>query len=277
MTGDTLRQARENQGLSIQDIEKGTSIRGLYIECIEKGEFDKLPGEAYTKGFIRNYANFLKLDADALVKEYMEENHPEKLAAQQAAEAAAMQQPSHRPAPQPRRTVESEPSYHHEDSFSTGKDFHQRVEDSHRRQNLLVVLLVVIIVGAGAFFLLSSDDSTAEKTQPVKQTQQTQKPAQQPAQQAAAAPAKEEKKYEDVEVSAKLTDACWVSVKADGKTIFEGTLKKGEDKAWKAKDKVVITAGNAGAISFTVNGKDLGKVGDIGQVAEKTFTKDHIE
>ena len=75
MIGDTLREARERQNLSIKDIEKGTSIRALYIEAIEKGEFDKLPGNAYTKGFIRNYANFLKLDSSKLKKTFGWEPH----------------------------------------------------------------------------------------------------------------------------------------------------------------------------------------------------------
>ena len=42
MLGDTLREAREKQGLTYKDIEKGTSIRALYIEYIEKGEYDEL-------------------------------------------------------------------------------------------------------------------------------------------------------------------------------------------------------------------------------------------
>ena len=45
MLGDTLREAREKQGLTYKDIEKGTSIRALYIEYIEKGEYDELPGD----------------------------------------------------------------------------------------------------------------------------------------------------------------------------------------------------------------------------------------
>ena len=93
MLGDMLRAERERQGLSVKDIEKGTSIRALYIESIENGDFSQLPGEVYTKGFIRNYANFLKMDADAMVKRYMEENHPEKAAAQAEQEAAKEEAP----------------------------------------------------------------------------------------------------------------------------------------------------------------------------------------
>ena len=76
MVGDILRRERERQNLTIKDIEQATSIRGLYIEAIEKSENDKLPGEVYTRGFIKNYANFLKLDAESLVRQYRDEVSP---------------------------------------------------------------------------------------------------------------------------------------------------------------------------------------------------------
>jgi|GEM_PF-5437197 len=74
MVGDILRSARVKQGLTIADIEKGTSIRALYIESIEQGNIDNLPGMVYAKGFVRNYAGFLHLDAEELVQQFAEEN-----------------------------------------------------------------------------------------------------------------------------------------------------------------------------------------------------------
>ena len=74
MVGDILRKAREKQGLTIADIEKGTSIRKLYIEYIEQGNIEALPGMVYAKGFVRNYAAFLQLNAEHLVQQFAEEN-----------------------------------------------------------------------------------------------------------------------------------------------------------------------------------------------------------
>ena len=73
MVGNILQSEREKQGLTIKDIENETSIRALYIESIEKGNQKALPSEVYVKGFIRNYAEFLHLDADALVQQYRTE------------------------------------------------------------------------------------------------------------------------------------------------------------------------------------------------------------
>jgi cytoskeletal protein RodZ len=209
----------------------------------------------------------------------MQENNPEKLAAEEAAreqekrEEAARNPQRNYAASTPadtqrtaRRAVEPPTG----NSFATGDDFRQRVQRAHRRQNMVLALVVCVVVGAGAFFLLSSDDQSAPA--PAKQTttaaKTPAKAAPQPAQTASA------KQFDDVEVKAVFTDRCWTSVKADGKTLYEGTVEKGETKEWKANDKISITAGNAGAVSFTVNGKDMGKAGQNGQVEEKTFTKE---
>lgn len=60
MVGDILRGEREKQGLTIEDIARETSIRDIYLEAIEKGDYDSLPGDVYAKGFIRNYSRFCR-------------------------------------------------------------------------------------------------------------------------------------------------------------------------------------------------------------------------
>ena len=77
MMGSTFRAEREKRGLTIKDIERETSIRAKYLEALEQGKYDVLPSEVYVKGFIRNYADFLHLDAEKLVQEYREEIHGE--------------------------------------------------------------------------------------------------------------------------------------------------------------------------------------------------------
>ena len=72
-----------------------------------------------------------------------------------------------------------------------------------------------------------------------------------------------------------FTDRCWTEVVVDGKTEFEGTAEKGKVLTLKGKDKVRITAGNAGALHYSLNGKDMGAIGQKGEVVEKTFTKEN--
>ena len=266
MIGDKLRNERERQNLTIQDIAKGTSIRSLYIEAIEKGEYDKLPGKVYAKGFVRNYAAFLRIDADAAVQQFTEENHPEDAAA--AAEREERLQ-----------AVEERTRDEARAKLATGSDFRERTAADSSRQNSWLIAVIVILVAGGAYFLLSMDDNNSASKAPAKQVTQTAKKAvsstkpadKQPAETTPAA-----KKIDGVELVAKFTDRCWTQVVADGKTVYEGTMEAGKSQTWKGKSKVVITAGNAGAVELSVNGQTMGKAGDIGQVVEKSFTPESL-
>ena len=60
--GRLLRDQREARGLSINDVEKRLRIRLQYIEAIEQGRFDLLPGAAYFPAFLRAYATNVGLD-----------------------------------------------------------------------------------------------------------------------------------------------------------------------------------------------------------------------
>lgn len=68
--GDFLKDARIRKGLSINEVAQGTGIRTQYLEALENGEYSKIPGDVFIKGFIRNYGNFLAVDGNALVEEY---------------------------------------------------------------------------------------------------------------------------------------------------------------------------------------------------------------
>jgi cytoskeleton protein RodZ len=68
--GDSLREARTRRGLSSADVQKGIRIRERYLNALEEERWELLPGEAYTKGFLRTYAEFLGLDGNLYIDEY---------------------------------------------------------------------------------------------------------------------------------------------------------------------------------------------------------------
>ena len=68
--GEKLRQARESRKISIKDVVKETNISAVYLQALEEEKFDKFPSETYLIGFLRTYAEFLKLDVDAIVQAY---------------------------------------------------------------------------------------------------------------------------------------------------------------------------------------------------------------
>lgn len=57
--GQKFRQRRQLRNLSIADVSKQLRIKSVFLEAIEKGEYEKLPSSAYAYGFVRNYAAFL--------------------------------------------------------------------------------------------------------------------------------------------------------------------------------------------------------------------------
>ncbi|HUJ55481.1 MAG TPA: RodZ domain-containing protein [Gaiellaceae bacterium] len=68
--GSSLREARERRGLSSEDVQKAIRIRDRYLNALEEERWELLPGEAYLKGFLRTYADFLGLDGNLYVDEY---------------------------------------------------------------------------------------------------------------------------------------------------------------------------------------------------------------
>ncbi len=66
--GEILGDARQNSGLSIEDVAHETRIQPATIRCIEEDDFSKLPSVAYAKSFIRKYAEFLEVDVSSALK-----------------------------------------------------------------------------------------------------------------------------------------------------------------------------------------------------------------
>jgi len=70
--GASLREARTRRGLSLDDVTAGLRIRERYVTALEEERWELMPGEAYAKGFLRMYAEFLGLDGGLYVDEYTE-------------------------------------------------------------------------------------------------------------------------------------------------------------------------------------------------------------
>ena len=68
--GERLEEARKRKGISIREAAEATKIRGDYLHKFESNQFDiKLP-EIYVRGFLRTYANYLKIPSEKIVADY---------------------------------------------------------------------------------------------------------------------------------------------------------------------------------------------------------------
>ena len=234
-----LKEARLAKGLSIEQAETATSIRKLYLEAVENGEFDKIPGDVFTKGIIRTYGNFLGLNGPDLVNIYKAQNSG------LTKEAVA---------PQPIRMVEK---------ISVSPQIKpERVSSGNWLSYVLVLALVIVVAGGIAWFMNSDAPQTASA--PAEQ-QTTTMPA---GNKAVEAPV-----YEGVNLQLKCTnDRCWMEVTADGQVVYSGIMEAGQQQTFEAKENISVHYGNIGAMEITVNGKTLPKDPEVGSVV-RTYNK----
>src|SRR3990170_5512490 len=70
---DLLRRARKDCGQDLRAVSEALRIRQAYLEAIESGAFDHLPGPTYAVGFLRTYAEYLGLDGEEMVERFKAE------------------------------------------------------------------------------------------------------------------------------------------------------------------------------------------------------------
>ncbi|MFC5357497.1 helix-turn-helix domain-containing protein [Azospirillum himalayense] len=70
---DTLRETRESLGYDLREVATMLRIRYPYLQAIEAGRFEDLPGTTYAAGFLRSYAECLGLDPDTILTRYKDE------------------------------------------------------------------------------------------------------------------------------------------------------------------------------------------------------------
>ncbi|MDR0434869.1 MAG: DUF4115 domain-containing protein [Gracilibacteraceae bacterium] len=227
--GETLRAAREDMGLSYQDVERSIKIRAFYIQAIEEERFGELPGAAYVKGFIRSYAKYLRLDDDAVIAAYM------------SSPPAQREENSPPPAPPPR--IQSRPP-------------------SFRRLALLLTAVVaMVLVVALAFYFgpigqrPAADAPIDEQNRPEDVVMTPDPVGEQPEEPAAPA---EPEIIEGLVVEVAYFAPCWLDVRADGEPVFSGTKGEGESLRIEANEYVdFVSIGATEAITITKNGELL--------------------
>jgi len=71
--GEQLRAQRERKTITLEQAAADTRIREKFLKALEEGDYPSLPGAVYTRGFLRNYSDYLDLETDELVVLYQQE------------------------------------------------------------------------------------------------------------------------------------------------------------------------------------------------------------
>ena len=289
--GRLLREARTARELSLADVESVTRIRQKYLEALENGDFASLPRGAVARGFLRTYASFLGLDAEEMLRRYGKESGD-------AGDEVAIAEPG-KP-----RLVDYRPLEVTLSEPTPGPNWWPWV----------VAALVVIAAGVAIWWLVSRNElprllaafgpakvlvpsATPTQTATAWVVTATPKPAGEtvlptptsdllplPTPTVPVTLTPTPRPTETPEVIAQVIDMrmpiiqrAWVRVTVDGEVVQEGTLESGAVKEYQAEQSISIRTGNGGGVSLALNGEDLGPMGDVGKVVERTWIVDQGE
>src|SRR5213082_2507700 len=68
--GEELKREREIRGISLKEIADDTKISKRFLEALERNDHKTLPAPVFTRGFVRQYARYLGLNAEDMVNRY---------------------------------------------------------------------------------------------------------------------------------------------------------------------------------------------------------------
>ena len=257
--GEILRKTREEQGITLDEVAEATKIRSKYLRALEDEQFDKLPGDVYAKGFATAYLKYLGIKDNPDVVEIMKP----KVKEPEPAEAAAEAEPVRKRAQTPRRKKSS-------------SNF-EEVPLSKNAKLIIILSLVAILMLFAVQWIYSSQ--MAEEGQPNEIVQQEEQPQEESdvPEEPVTPPEPAAPVYEGLEmqltilnVNPNKTDQCWMEITVDGQST-QATLSEGQVQEIKASQNIKLNLGNAGVVSVTLNGQDLGVMGNQGQVVKKEF------
>jgi cytoskeleton protein RodZ len=306
--GRLLAEARNVQGVSLEDAEIATRVRQKYLAALEQGNYAALPPSAIARGFLHNYARYLGLDPYQALDLYGSESGDRGVAASM-------------PAPAQLRPVDYRPI-----------EVPLIDEDGARLRGWWRWILALVLVAAaagGGWWLLNNGDwlqtnmprnllaafgpqptatmtATATRafatvtppvepatpadqqpilalptdvapgptptsdllTLPIPTTQPTVTPT------ATAAPTFTPEPSYGISLTITITQRSWTKVTADGQVVMQELLEAGAEKGWEANQRISVLTGNAAGVTVSINGQSLGSMGGVGQVVERTWSLD---
>lgn len=280
--GATLREAREAQGRSQQDVAQALRARVGQVQALEDEEFSGFGGEVYVRGFLRSYATEVGLDAAWVMEAYTQEYGGDQPPASTLVRAGGLAAPKVR--------ERSSPAW------------------------LMWLLVAVVAVIATVVFASIGDGRAPEQagdddvgTPPSSAPTDDEDPDQaadadaegdgaagddgQPDEDPDDGPDEDPDDGADegpddadddeadprgVELVIALEEASWMRIVVDGSVVLEETVAAGETRQFSG-DEVEARFGNAGGVYAELNGEDLGVQGSRGEVADVVFTAQGAE
>ncbi|OGQ94398.1 MAG: hypothetical protein A2521_09795 [Deltaproteobacteria bacterium RIFOXYD12_FULL_57_12] len=266
--GALLRSERLARAISLETVAAATSIRVALLEAMENDDGDRLPADAFVRGFIKLYADFLGLDPAVVLARYR--RSPSK---------GLRQPPVDLPASTTADILKLKP-VNEPPAFSPASFL-----------RLLAGGLVLCLLGYLCYitFFTGGDQqpanpaTTTERTaaplapavpDPSRESQPLTQPTAEPAPAAPAtaslaeptaiAAIDPEPQFNYV-LKARFLEDTWLWIQVDDQNSQELTFRKDEQRVWKARQKIDLYLGNAGGVELLLNDQPLAGLATSGK------------
>ncbi len=228
--GEKLRHEREMRGITLREIAEATKISCRFLQALEEGRLDVLPGGLFPRAFVRQYASFLGLDVEALLVEYSAAH----------GETTVERRPP--PPPEPRGP---------------------RISAGHLILGGIGLLLVILSLRHSS----TQQEPRARRDTPATAAAPAVLPSDRvlPVRSLAHEAVVTESGGALV-LTMTAQQECWVEVRADGTTVVNRVLAEGESQTLEARGEIVLSVGNAGALRLRLNDRPALPLGRSGEV-----------
>lgn len=306
--GQILREARENKGLSLEEVQAATRINPRYLEALEEGDYEALPTPVHVKGFLRNYARHLGLEPEPLLDRY---------------EAGLGRAPKPKPAPETPITPDNPLPIREDQPFFDPVNMEVEARSgwtgnggSSGVLQLVIILALIVALGlvANRFIPLilgngSNDNAASEISSAVRDvindvTGATATPTPELVLQTEdsgggvsgaafgsgddpvistsrnnpqAAPTLTPTRpplpatMDQVRLNLDILERTWLEVTIDGEVVYSGIARTNDTFEWTAEDEARLVTGNAIGVFATVNDVPLGRLGGRGERYEEVW------
>jgi hypothetical protein len=239
--GERLRQAREAIPASLAEASRATRVRVDFLEAMERDSFTFISGRVYVVGMLRSYARWLRLDDMELAKEY------DRIYG----------------APEPPALAES---------LATRNERSMPVQRPRKPQWAMAAAAAIAIIAVLLLFSLLGGGGNVAAPPPVPSSP-TPSPTITPTPTPTVVGG-----FNGVQLVVSVTGtSSWMRVVAGNTTpqlvAFQGTMQQGVTRTFSAVDLLRLQIANLGAVRVSLNGKDLGPLGPVGQSGSYTVSK----
>ncbi|MCL0318800.1 helix-turn-helix domain-containing protein [Apilactobacillus xinyiensis] len=271
--GQTLKKAREDKNLTIDDLQKNTKIQKRYLVAIEENNFDELPGDFYVRAFIKQFADAVGLNGFELLNSYDNDlpntNSPEYV--EQVSDDKIASRASQR---------------QEDDKFALVRKY------GPTAAIVLIVLLVIFVIWIAVAKTNNHSDSSINKSSisvsGSSQVSESKNSASKDKDKTSKKETSENKttikktdstsgsnvysvstNIDKSKIKLSSTSRAWISATSNGKTLYSGALMPNAGNKIKlSKDdkEVTINLGNSPATKISINGEKLPIHSDSAQV-----------